>query len=120
MTPASIGKSREILVELDQAYATRDIARWGALNGKFHMSLYEPSGRTISLSLINRISLQVDRYLRLQISRTTAMTDGAVEHKAMLDLCSQGKTAEALDMLATHIGRTRAQLVGILSARTGA
>jgi DNA-binding GntR family transcriptional regulator len=117
MTPVSIDKSQRILDELDAAYATRDIAQWGSLNGKFHMSLYEPSGRSISLSLISRISLQVDRYLRLQISMTEAMTDGAIEHKAMLDLCSQGKTAEALELLATHIRRTKAQLIDILSAR---
>jgi DNA-binding GntR family transcriptional regulator len=119
MTRASIDKSRRILDELDEAYTTRDIAQWGALNGKFHMSLYEPSGRSISLSLVNRISLQVDRYLRLQISRTDAMIDGSVEHKAMLDLCGQGKTTEALELLATHIRRTKAQLISILSARHG-
>ncbi|MBE0690195.1 MAG: GntR family transcriptional regulator [Anaerolineae bacterium] len=119
MTPESLDKSRRILDELDEAYTTHDIAQWGALNGKFHMSMYEPAGRSISLSLVNRISLQVDRYLRLQISMTEAMTDGAVEHKAMLDLCAQGKTAEALELLATHIRRTKAQLIGILSARHG-
>lgn len=117
MTPAALDKAQGFLDELDKAYAKRDIAQWGILNGKFHMSLYEPANRTISLSLVNRLSLQVDRYLRLQITMTDAMLDGATEHKAMLDLCRDGKSAEALDMLATHIRRTKEQLIGILSAR---
>ncbi|HUH40260.1 MAG TPA: GntR family transcriptional regulator [Castellaniella sp.] len=117
MTPASVAKSQGILQELDQAYAHRDTAQWGMLNGKFHMSLYEPSGRSISLSLVSRISVQVDRYLRLQIAMTETMSNGALEHQMMLDLCRDKKSQEALDILATHIGRTKDQLIQILSAR---
>lgn len=117
MTPASFTKSLQILSDLDKAYSSRDIAQWGSLNGKFHLSLYEPSNRTITLSLITRISQQVDRYLRLQISMTAAMSDGSIEHKAMLDLCKQHKTADAMDLLSVHIQRTKTQLIDILSSR---
>lgn len=117
MNAASFAKSQRILQDLDQAYSSRDIAQWGSLNGKFHLSLYAPSQRSITLSLITRISQQVDRYLRLQISMTSAMTDGSIEHQAMLDLCKQQKATEATDLLYTHIQRTKTQLIDILSRR---
>lgn len=117
MTPASLHKSELILQELDNAYQTEDIAQWGMLNGKFHMSLYEPSDRTISLSFINRISLQVDRYLRLQLSVTQTMSDGSVDHQMLYEYCKNRKVNEAVDLLQDHIERARAQLVTILSRR---
>lgn len=117
MTAVSFARSERILAELDEAYAGRDTAQWGMLNGKFHMSLYEPSGRSISLSLVNRISLQVDRYLRLQITMMNAMSDGALEHRMLLDMCREQKKQDALALLSTHISRTKAQLMEILARR---
>ncbi len=115
LTAASRKKSQDILDELDQAYANADSSRWGFLNGEFHKSLYEPSNRTITLSMFSRISILVDRYLRLQITMTDAMTNGALEHKALLNLAYSGKTAEALELLTTHISRTKEQLIKILT-----
>lgn len=108
-------EAQAVLEKLDQAYASRDIAKWGALNGAFHMSLYRPSNRSISLSLVSRLSLQVDRYLRLHISRVGTMEDGAIEHHTILTLCRKKRVTEALDMLTTHIRRTQEQIIEILS-----
>lgn len=117
MTKASLRKSELILQELDSAYQTQDIGQWGMLNAKFHMSLYEPSDRSISLSFVNRISLQVDRYLRLQLSVTQTMSDGSVDHQTLFEHCKNRKVDEAVDLLQDHILRARAQLITILARR---
>lgn len=116
ITEAAIEKAQGILNELDRAYETQNIAHWGMLNAQFHMSLYEPANRPVSLSLASRLGIQADRYLRLQIVNTTDIMNGAVEHQMLLDLCKQQKADEALALLSTHIRRTKEQLMDIFSS----
>jgi len=117
MTADTLARSQSILRELDGAYETGDIGHWGALNAKFHLSLYEPSGRSVTLSFIHRISLQVDRYIRLQMAMTDSVSDGSADHQRIFDLTRDGKTPEATALLTEHIQHTKEQLRGILSAR---
>jgi len=118
MTAASVAKSQHILRELDQAYETGDLSHWGLLNTRFHLSLYEPSGRSITLAFLHKISLQVDHYMRMHMAMTEAVSDGAEDHLRILELSSTGQTRSATDLLTRHILQTREQLVCILSART--
>jgi len=117
ITQDAIDEIQAVLHELDEAYQTRDVEHWGTLNAKFHISLYKPSGRSISLSFIHRISLQVDRYIRIQLVMTNAMTDGAEDHLQLFELAKAGETKKAVALLNTHIQRTKEQLLAILAAR---
>jgi len=117
MTAASLSKSQDLLHELDQAYATGDLSHWGILNTRFHLSLYEPSERSITLAFLQKISLQIDRYMRIHMAMTEAISDGAEDHQRMLELSRMGQIQAATDMLIRHIRQTREQLVYILSAQ---
>ncbi len=116
MTPQSLAKSEAILQELDESYEAGNLGHWGALNTKFHLSLYELSDRSVTLSFIHRINVQVDRYIRLQMAMTDAVSDGSSDHHRILDLSRDGKTQEATALLAEHISQTKEQLCGILVA----
>ncbi|MCZ2441162.1 MAG: GntR family transcriptional regulator [Burkholderiales bacterium] len=117
MTAETIAKSQAIQHQLDGAYETGDIGHWGKLNAEFHLSLYEPSGRSVTLAFIHRISVQVDRYMRLHMALTDSMLDGAADHHRLLALSIGGKVREAKALLVEHIRCTKAQLALILSAR---
>lgn len=117
MTPQSVARSQAILDELDESYEAGNLGHWGALNAKFHLSLYELSDRSVTLSFIHRINVQVDRYIRLQMVMTDAVSDGAADHQRLLELSRDGKVQEATTLLAEHIRQTKEQLCGILAAR---
>ncbi len=116
MTPESVAKSQAILRELDESYEAGNLGHWGALNARFHLSLYELSDRSVTLSFIHRINLQVDRYIRLQMALTDAVSDGASDHQRILELSRDGKVEEAAALLTEHIRQTKEQLCGILAA----
>jgi len=117
MSAESLAKSQALLDALDHAYATGDTSHWGMLNADFHLSLYEPSGRSVTLAFLRRISVQADRYIRLQITLTDAVSDGAQEHQRMFALSRDGDVPAATRLLTRHISRTREQLLRILSPR---
>jgi DNA-binding GntR family transcriptional regulator len=60
-----------ILIQLETAYHNHDIGSWGALNWAFHKSLYSPAARIQTLATVERINLQTDRYIRLQMALLT-------------------------------------------------
>jgi len=117
MTPESRAKSQGLLDALEHAYNTGDISHWGMLNADFHLSLYEPSARPVTLAFFRRISLQADRYIRLQMTLTDAVSDGAQEHQRLFELSRDGNVPAATALLTRHISRTREQLLRILSPR---
>jgi len=116
MNAHALAKSQALLDALDHAYDTGDVGHWGLLNADFHLSLYEPSARSVTLAFLRRISLQADRYIRLQISLTDAVSDGAQEHQRLFELSRAGNVPAATRLLTRHISRTREQLLHILSA----
>jgi len=120
MNAACLAKSQSLLHELDQAYETGDLLHWGILNTRFHLSLYEPSGRAITLAFLHKISLQIDRYMRIHMAMTEAVSDGAEDHQRILAFSSAGQIQPATELLTRHIRQTREQLVSILSARKNA
>jgi len=117
MTAASLSKSQNLLHELDQAYQIGDLSHWGILNTQFHLSLYEPSCRPITLAFLQKTSLQIDRYMRIHMAMTEAISDGAEDHQRILELSRMGRIQAATELLIQHIRQTREQLVYILSAR---
>src|SRR6185437_11616666 len=70
LTDEHLASARIILKELESAYQRRDISSWGRLNWDFHRTLYLPAERTQTLSILQGINLQTDRYIRLHLLLT--------------------------------------------------
>ena len=101
---------------LETMISNRKIENWGQLNWQFHAALYGPSGRTATLRILRRISENMDRYIRLQISLTSGQLKAHREHKQLLQLCRAGNVSRAVATLEEHIVDVRDGLMRQLKA----
>lgn len=114
MTEASLAASAAILEQLEAAYESRDVGAWGRLNWAFHRSLYAAAGRTQTLTVVENINLQTDRYIRLQLLLTGGLGSAEQEHRELLQLCAAQKAEQAVLFLERHILKARDDLLGAL------
>lgn len=101
---------------LETMISNRKIENWGQLNWQFLAALYGPSGRTATLRILRRISENMDRYIRLQISLTSGQLKAHREHKQLLQLCRAGNVSRAVATLEEHIVDVRDGLMRQLKA----
>lgn len=118
MTERSLANSEQILSQLEDAYNQRDIAKVGALNWDFHRSLYVPADRVQSLSIIQGINVQTDRYIRLQLLLTSAFKEAAEDHRKILTMC-QDRDDKVIEFMRSHIIRAGQNLIAALNSRKG-
>jgi DNA-binding GntR family transcriptional regulator len=88
--------------------------RWAAANWEFHTALYAPAGRPTLLALIQANYANVDRFLRLRLSRATGKDDPQREHRELLAACRAGDVARASALLEQHITRARKALAAAI------
>ena len=112
ITDEDLEKSEVILTEFDAlCQPGADMHPWGALNWKFHKSLYQPSGRKRTLGLIGQLHTNCDRYLRMEIQLTADYARAEEEHHELLRLCWARDKRAARKCLKTHILTTGKALV---------
>ncbi|MGY4238289.1 DNA-binding GntR family transcriptional regulator [Bradyrhizobium sp. USDA 4449] len=88
--------------QLESAYHRRDTAEWGKLNWLFHKSLYLPANRPETLTIIEGINIQAERFIRVQLVMTGAIATAEREHRELLGLCTE-RNPVAVDYLRKHI-----------------
>jgi DNA-binding GntR family transcriptional regulator len=103
---ADVAAAQKILVELENAYRNNDIPKWGGLNWQFHKSLYLPANRPETLSIIEGINIQTDRFTRVQLVVSGAIETAEKEHRELLRLCA-ARDPKAVDYLRRHILNAR-------------
>ena len=112
MTERHLQQSQLILEQFDQLLKPgADLHAWGALNWKFHRSLYQPSGRKRTIGLIAQLHTNCDRYLRMQIQLSADYARAEAEHHELLRLCRDGDKRRARKCLREHILTTGSELV---------
>ena len=118
LTDDHLADSRAILKQLETSYQRRDIASWGRLNWEFHRSLYLAADRVQTLSILQGINLQTDRYIRLHLLLTRAIDKAEKEHRELLRLCALRDVARAVPYLREHISSaSRTLLVALRKSR---
>jgi len=88
----------------DRMDATRDQGRWLEMNHEFHRLLVEPSGSRTALALVDRLTGQVERYVRR--SGVHARSEASDEHRTIVAASERGDVTEARRALESHIGQT--------------
>lgn len=109
LTDEHLAASEAILTELETSYEQRDVASWGRLNWEFHRSLYLAADRVQTLTIIQGINVQTDRYIRLHLLLTGAIELAEREHREILRLCASRDREHAIPYVREHIlsaGRT--------------
>jgi DNA-binding GntR family transcriptional regulator len=115
ITDAHLATARELLLQLEAAYKTGEISRWGELNWQFHRSLYVAADRVQTLGLVQTVNIQTDRYIRLQLLLTQAIEGAEAEHRELLRLCEARDVRSAVPFLRKHIRDAGANLLEVLA-----
>ncbi|WP_257645113.1 GntR family transcriptional regulator [Pseudomonas putida] len=118
MSKGHLVAAEAILPELEKAYLDHDVNQWGRLNWMFHKSLYVASERVKTLSIIESVNLQVDRYVRLQLILDEKLARAADDHRELLRLCRMKSVDEAVECLREHINHAGDKLRASLEQRT--
>ena len=119
MTADDHARAKEVLDAYDVALREGNIAEWGALNWKFHSTLYAPSGRQFTLSILQNLHQHSDRYLRMQLALTHGETRARQEHRAIAAAARKGNAALAARLMRDHILGAGRSLAAFLEKHRG-
>ena len=108
-------RAGEILDEIDRE---QDIAKWGELNRRFHLTLYAGLPRRPLIAVIDAQYRAVDRYVRFLLSALDYVDRSQDEHREILRCCADGDGAGAEQALAEHLREGVRQLVAFVSRQT--
>lgn len=84
---------------------------WLAANRSFHRALLDASGATMIIDLIEQLSSQVERYLRLRRAGRDRQTAAGAEHRAIVGAVADRDIGQARKLLRAHIMHTRAAIL---------
>ena len=117
ITDSELEKSQLILEEFDELLKPgADMHAWGALNWKFHKSLYVPADRKRTLNIVRQLHTNCDRYLRMQIQLNADFSRAEKEHHELLRLCEKRDIRAARKCLKDHILITGQKLIKTINA----
>ena len=107
---------RYLRTVLDEAEITTSVDQWSELNRSFHEILYRPAERTKLLGLIANLNAQVERYIRLLVSRSDYRLQAQLEHRAILSAAEVRNAIAVSVLIEQHANETATQLERFLSA----
>lgn len=99
LSNAQIDKAAALQEEIEKA----DLARFGALNKAFHLTLYAPSARPRLLAHIAGLHDIAERYLRLTLVELDYVAKSSDEHAEILDACYRRDAEAAVAATSRHI-----------------
>jgi len=88
----------------------------GALNRAFHLALVKPGGNRITCSIVSRLHILADRYVRKHLEPKGRVPRAEGEHHQMLDLWIQRKDAKVRQAISEHLESTLGDLRAVLRA----
>jgi DNA-binding GntR family transcriptional regulator len=107
-------KATEILIATDRA---TEVVSWGQLNWEFHTILYAPCNRPRLLGMLKTLHINIDRYVRLQMSEMNYLQQSQKEHDRILDACMRRDIPDAIEQLKKHIDIAGQELANYLRQR---
>lgn len=117
-TGADHQAARDILERSHKAYERGEVEHWGELNRAFHSALYAPAGRPRAMQVLDTLSLNLDRYIRLQLSLTRSAPERAhEEHSTILDAYISKDLDRLGTALKSHIHHARNALLQYMRER---
>jgi DNA-binding GntR family transcriptional regulator len=117
LTAQDFAQASTLDADFKRAIATQDVAQWGQLNARYHLALYKHARQPRTLAIVTSLLQTSDRFTRLQMNRTPAMSRAESEHRKLLRLCQEGQVAQACDHLVAHVEKVRHDLHALLARR---
>lgn len=104
LTTDHLDRARELLEAARIAFKDNsNVSRWGELNWQFHSTLYAPAMRPQSMAMIEKLNINIDRYLRIHLVLTRQTARAIDEHRAILEACRAKRSSLATKLLKRHI-----------------
>lgn len=114
-SPQHLARLERLCAEMEAAV---DHRQWLALNRAFHRELYEPSGATTTIALVDQLGAHVERYVRAHGEDVAREAEAAAEHREILRCVESGRTAQAQRLIRQHVEHTRRRVLATIDART--
>ena len=107
-TAADHATARLALDRLNDATAALALSngRVGALNRAFHVALIRPTGRLVTLQMVERLQVIAERYVAKHLEPRGRHDRAIAEHNALYQAWAAGRIDDARRINATHIART--------------
>ena len=86
----------------------------GALNRAFHLALVKPGGNRITTSIVERLHVLADRYVRKHLEPQGRVPRAEAEHHEMLDAWMGRKDARVRQLIREHLDGTLGDLRAVL------
>src|SRR5688572_18401773 len=102
LTTYQLDLADEILDRYADALRASDVSKWGELNWQFHSTLYAPAERPVTLSILQRLHQQSDRYLRMQLALTHGESRANEEPRAIAAAARAGDAKRADKQMPDH------------------
>ncbi|WP_031214956.1 GntR family transcriptional regulator [Marinomonas profundimaris] len=116
MQAAHFTECEQLLKDMEASYQAGDVAAWGPLNARYHNVLYAAAGRKLTSNLLERASLQSNRYVSLHIDQLKNAAHAQQDHSELLSLARQGDINGAAEKLRSHIESTKLQVLEWIAA----
>lgn len=116
MKASDFARCHSILDKMEDSYDADDVAKWGELNFQYHAALYAAAHRTLTNELVQRVSLQSDRYVRMHLSVMKQREPAKEEHRQLLSLAKDRDADAGCQLLTYHLMRTKSQLLEMVAA----
>jgi DNA-binding GntR family transcriptional regulator len=92
-----------------------DHQKWVVANAEFHHELLQSAGSPMALELVNQLSSQVERYLRLSGETVIRESEAGREHRDIVAAVAARDVDAARRLIRTHIEHTRGRVVDAIS-----
>lgn len=115
LTAADFEVAEQLLTKFNQALNDgQSVERWSEYNQQFHNTLYAPSRKSETLSLIDILNVRCSRYVRMQLLYTQKIYKAQNEHETILQLCKQRQINQACEWLHNHIIESCESIIEVL------
>lgn len=115
MEEPHFNQCNELLNEMEASYASGNVADWGPLNAQYHAMLYEAANQTLTMQLLERVSMQANRYVSMHIDQLRKSDNAEHDHRSLLNLARLRDIDTAAMLLTTHLEKTKQQILALIA-----
>ena len=111
LTPEGAQELRQISELQDFYYEKKDVERLRQMDDRFHVTIYNLSGRTVIRDTLQPLHRKTQRYRRNSISNPERLAKSIQEHKAIYEAIVSGDAELASELITEHIQNAEAHMI---------
>ncbi len=111
LTPDGAEELRQISELQDFYFTKNDIEHLRQMDDRFHIAIYNLSGRTVIRDTLQPLHRKTQRYRRISISNPERLAKSIAEHKAIYEAIVSGNAELADQLITQHIHNAEAHMI---------